>query len=384
MAKDYYQTLEVNKSASADEIKKAYRKLAIKYHPDKNPGNKEAEERFKEISQAYEVLSDPEKRRQYDQLGHDAYTQHGGAGGGGAYSYQQAQDIFSQFFGGGGGGFSFEDLFGGGGRRRSDPNAGVPGDDLRYDLEIDFEDAMYGADKTLLIPRMAECPDCHGSGCEPGTGRKTCPRCGGSGSQVMSQGFFSVRQPCPSCQGTGQIIEKPCRKCRGQGRVREEKSLQIHIQPGVDTGTQLRVPGKGGAGVRGGRPGDLYVFIHVRPSDVFERDGDDLMCEVPIPFSVAVAGGVVEVPTISGKAKLKVPAGTQSGAVLRMKGKGVPSLRGGARGNLHLRMVVESPVNLNSEQLRLLEAFNASLSEKNNPRQKNFRSVAGRFMRGED
>ncbi len=383
MAKDYYETLEVSKTASADEIKKAYRKLAIKYHPDKNPGNKEAEERFKEISQAYEVLSDPEKRRQYDQFGHDAYTQRGG-GGSGNYSYQQAQDIFSQFFGGGGGGgFSFEDLFGGG-SRRANPNGAVPGDDLRYDLEIDFEDAMYGAEKTINIPRMAECSDCHGSGCEAGTGRKTCPRCGGSGSQVMSQGFFSVRQPCAACHGTGRIIEKPCRKCRGQGRVREEKPLPVRIPPGVDNGTQLRISGKGSAGLRGGRAGDLYIFIHVRSSSVFAREGDDLLCEVPIPFAVAVAGGVVEVPTISGKAKLKVPAGTQSGSVLRLKGKGAPSLRGGARGNLHLRMVVESPVGLNSEQLKLLDAFNASLGAKNNPRQNNFRANAGKFLRGDD
>ena len=381
MAKDYYQTLEVSKTATADEIKKAYRKLAIKYHPDKNPGNKEAEERFKEISQAYEVLSDPEKRRQYDQFGHEAYTQRGGAGGG-AYSSQQAQDIFSQFFGGAGG-FSFEDLFGGG-SRRANPNGAVPGDDLRYDLEIDFEEAMYGAEKSINIPRMAECPDCHGSGCEAGTGRKTCPRCGGSGSQVMSQGFFSVRQPCSACQGTGQIIEKPCRKCRGQGRIREEKPLQVRIPPGVDNGTQLRVSGKGGAGLRGGPAGDLYIFFHVRSSSVFERDGNDLLCEVPIPFAVAVAGGVVEVPTISGKAKLKVPAGTQSGAVLRLKGKGAPSLRGGARGNLHLRMVVESPVGLNSEQQKLLDAFNASLTAKNNPRQNNYRANAGKFLRGDD
>ena len=383
MAKDYYQTLEVSKTASADEIKKAYRKLAIKYHPDKNPGNKEAEERFKEISQAYEVLSDPEKRRQYDQFGHEAYTQHGG-GGGGNYSYQQAQDIFSQFFGGGGGGFSFEDLFGGGRSQRGNPNAAVPGDDLRYDLEIDFEEAMYGTEKTINIPRMAECPDCHGSGCEAGTGRKTCPRCGGTGSQVMSQGFFSVRQPCPACQGTGQIIEKPCRKCRGQGRVREEKPLPVRIPPGVDNGNQLRISGKGGAGLRGGRAGDLYIFIHVRSSSVFEREGDDLVCEVPIPFAVAVAGGVVEVPTISGKTKLKVPAGTQRGSVLRLKGTGAPSLRGGARGNLHLRILVESPVNLNSEQLKLLEAFNASLTAKNNPRQNNYRANAGKFLRGDD
>ena len=376
MAKDYYQTLEVAKTASADEIKKAYRKLAIKYHPDKNPGNKEAEERFKEISQAYEVLSDPEKRRQYDQFGHEAYTQRGGAGAGG-FDQQRAQDIFSQFFGGGG--FPFEDLFGGGQRRPE--SSGISGEDLRYDLEIDFEDAMYGVEKTLKIPRLAECQSCHGSGCEPGTGRKTCPRCGGSGTQVISQGFFSMRQPCPACQGTGQIIEKPCHACRGQGRVREENSFPINIPPGVDTGSKLRVSGKGNAGARGGRTGDLYVFIHVRPSGVFERDGDDLLCEVPIPYATAVAGGTVEVPTISGKATLKVPAGTQSGAILRMKGKGAPSLRGGGRGNLHLRLIVESPVQLTSDQLKLLDAFNASLKERNTPRQSAFKKSAERFMR---
>ena len=380
MAKDYYQVLEVAKDASADEIKKAYRKLAIKYHPDKNPGDKAAEERFKEISQAYEVLSDPEKRRQYDQFGHEAYTQRGGAGAGG-FDQQRAYDIFSQFFGGGGGGggFSFEDLFGGGGQRRRE--TGVAGDDLRYDLEIDFEEAMFGAEKTLRIPCLSECASCHGSGCEPGTGRKTCPRCGGSGTQVISQGFFSMRQPCSACQGTGQIVEKPCHVCRGQGRVRGENSFSVHIPPGVDTGSRLRVAGRGNAGAFGGRTGDLYVFIHVRPSGVFERDGDDLLCEVPIPYAVAVAGGTVDVPTISGKATLKVPAGTQSGAILRMKGKGAPSLRGGARGNLHLRLIVESPVQLTSEQQKLLDAFNASLKERNNPRQSNFKKSAERFMR---
>ena len=244
MAQDYYQTLGVSRSATAEELKKAYRKLAIKYHPDKNPGDKAAEEKFKEVSLAYEVLSDPEKRRQYDQLGHEAYTSHGTAGGGGGGAdFRHAQDIFSQFFGGG---VSFEDLFGGGGGggRRRAYNGPVDGDDLRYDLEIDFEDAMYGADKKITMPRLVDCPDCSGSGCEPGSGKKVCPKCGGTGQQTVSQGFFSMSQPCSRCRGTGQIIEKPCRKCGGAGRIEVEKSFQLHIQPGVDTGSRLRVPGK--------------------------------------------------------------------------------------------------------------------------------------------
>ena len=278
MAQDYYQTLGVSKNATADELKKAYRKLAIKYHPDKNPGDKAAEEKFKEVSLAYEVLSDPEKRRQYDQLGHDAYTSHGTAGGGASGAdFRHAQDIFSQFFGGG---VSFEDLFGGGGGgRRRAYNGPVDGDDLRYDLEIDFEDAMYGADKKITMPRLVDCPDCSGSGCEPGSGKKVCPKCGGTGQQTVSQGFFSMSQPCSRCRGTGQIIEKPCRKCGGAGRVEVEKSFQLHIQPGVDTGSRLRVPGKGGAGLHGGQPGDLYVVIHVRANDIFTRNGEDLLCE---------------------------------------------------------------------------------------------------------
>ncbi len=382
MAQDFYQTLGVDRNATADDLKKAYRKLAIKYHPDKNPGNKEAEEKFKEVSLAYETLSDPEKRRKYDQFGHDAYTssQNGGAG-----PDFNAQDIFSQFFGGGGGGgFSFEDLFGGGGgggRRRRDPNGPVRGNDLRYDLEIDFEDAVYGAEKRLTVPRLVECPDCSGSGCEPGTGRKTCPQCGGRGRLNVSQGFFSIQQPCPKCQGTGQIIEKPCHKCHGQGRIRQEKSFSLRIQPGVDTGSQMRVAGKGEDGLRGGAPGDLYVVIHVRPSAVFQRNENDLKCEVPISYEAAVAGGTVEVPSLTGKTKMRVPPGTQSGTVLRLKGKGVPSLRGGARGDLHVRVMVESPVGLTPEQLELLRKFNASLTPKNLPRRKAFEERARNFLR---
>ena len=374
---DYYETLGVSKSATPEEIKKAYRKLAVKYHPDKNQGDKEAEEKFKEVSAAYETLSNPDKRAQYDQFGHDAYTRHGGGANAGGFN---AQDIFSQFFGGGGFG-GFEDLFGGG--RRQDPNAPQQGEDLRYALEIDFEDAMYGVDKKINVSRYENCDECHGSGCAAGTGKKKCTRCGGSGSVNISQGFFSVRQPCPSCSGTGQIIEKPCPKCHGQSRVKSSAPLQFHIPAGVDTNSQIRISGKGNAGLRGGPAGDLYVIIRVRSSNVFEREGNDLLCEVPIPFAIAAAGGEIDVPTISGKTKIRVPAGTQSDAMLRLKGKGAPSLRGGGRGDLHIRIIVETPSNLSDEQLELLEKFNASLTEKNNKRQQEFAERAKNFLQGE-
>ncbi len=378
---DFYETLGISKNASADEIKKAYRKLAVKYHPDKNQGNKEAEEKFKEVSAAYETLSNPDKRRQYDQFGHDAYTRNGGGGGAGGFNYQQAQDIFSQFFGGGGGGFGFEDLFGGG--RRANPNAPQRGDDLRYNLEIDFEDAMYGVDKTIKVHRQEACDKCAGSGCEPGSSKKSCPRCGGSGTLNMSQGFFSVRQPCPNCSGTGQIIENPCRKCHGQGRVQNSAPLQIHIPAGVDTGSQLRVPGKGGAGLRGGGPGDLYVVIRVRQSDVFIREDNDLLCEVPVSFAVAAMGGEIDVPTISGKTKIRVPAGTQSDTILRLKGKGAPSVRGTGRGDLHIRIIVETPSALSGEQMEILKKFEATLTAKNHRKQTEFAERAKRFLKGE-
>ena len=250
-------------------------------------------------------------------------------------------------------------------------------------MEIDFEDAMYGAEKPVTIPRMESCDECHGSGCEPGTGKKTCSRCGGSGSQTISQGFFSVRQPCSACRGTGQIIEKPCRKCSGQGRVKIRDSFSIRIPPGVDTGSQLRVQGRGGAGLRGGQNGDLYVVFHVRTNKIFARQGDDLICEVPVPFTVMANGGVIDVPTIAGKTRMRVPAGTQSGSVMRIKGKGSPNLRRGTRGDLHVRLLVETPVRLTKEQQELLDKFNASLKESNTPRAENFVREAKNFLRGD-
>ncbi len=385
MSQDYYDLLGVSKSASAAEIKKAYRKLAVKYHPDKNPGNKEAEEKFKEISQAYEVLSDSSKKARYDQYGHDAFTSagRGGAGAGGFGGFHDPFDIFSQVFGGGGGGGGssfFEDLFGGGSSRRN-PNGRVDGSDLRYDMEIDFEDAVYGADKKIKIPRMETCDTCNGNGCAPGTSKSTCSRCNGTGQISMTQGFFSVRQACPTCNGTGQMIQKPCPKCHGEGVVRVEKTLQIHIPPGVDTGSRLRVSGEGEGGRNGGRTGDLYVVIHVRQHDVFKREGSDILCEVPIDFVTAALGGVVEVPTISGKAKMKVPEGTQSGTVLRLKGKGVPSLRGGYRGDQHVKIFVEVPKNLKREQKEVLQKFRTACGdEKVHPMRDSFLERAKRFF----
>lgn len=382
---DYYETLGVSRSASADEIKKAYRKLAIKYHPDRNPGDTAAEEKFKEISNAYEVLSDQSKRQRYDQLGHEAFTStggngFGGFGGGGAGGFRDPMDIFSQFFGSGGGGsFSFEDLFGGG-RRRRDPNAPVAGNDLRCDIEIAFEDAVFGATREITLTKSTDCKECSGSGCAAGSGKKSCPRCGGTGQVTVSQGFFAMQQTCPNCRGTGQVIEKPCSSCRGSGRQQVEKKVTVRIPPGVDNGDRLRVSGEGEGGIRGGRAGDLYVTIHVRDSKVFERNGVDLYCRVPIDPFTAMLGGVVEVPTVSGMTKMKVEAGTQSGAVLRIKGKGMPALRGGSRGDLHVVLQLETPRHLDGEAKKMLAELQSKLSEKNYPEAQEFKRTAGPFM----
>ena len=379
MSQDYYQTLGVDKNASDDELKKAYRKLALKYHPDRNPGNKEAEEKFKQVSEAYAVLSDAEKRRQYDAVGHDAYTSQGAGGfGGGGFN---AQDIFSQFFGGGfgGGGFDFGDLFGGG--RHANPNAPAEGESLRYDLTLTFDEAMNGVQKEIKIKRLVKCDSCGGSGCEPGTGKHTCSRCHGTGSQTVSQGFFQMRQVCSACGGTGQQIDKPCRKCHGQLRVESSGSFKVTIPPGVDTGNQLRVAGRGNEGVRGGASGDVIIFIQVRPSTVFVREDNDLLCEIPVSYALLANGGVIDVPTINGREKMKVPAGTQSGTILRLRGKGAPALRGG-RGDLHVRLLVETPVKLSAKQQKLLAEFEESLKEENLPRQKNIAEKAAQYLRG--
>ncbi len=378
---DYYSLLGVSKGASSQEIKKAYRKLAVKYHPDKNPDDKLAEDKFKEISQAYEVLSDSKKKSQYDQFGHDAYTQKGGMGGGGGHD---PFDIFSQVFGGarggGGGGSFFDELFGGGGRSRSRSSA-QDGSDLRYDLEISFENTVYGADKEIKIPKLETCESCNGSGATPGTSKGTCGKCRGTGQVTLAQGFFHVQQTCPSCNGAGQVIKSPCSKCHGEGRVRREKKIKIHIPPGANTGTRLRVANEGEGGLRGGRNGDLYVIIHVRPHEIFQRDGSDLLCEIPIDFPTATLGGVIEVPTVSGKTKMKIPEGTQNGTIMRLRGKGMPSLRGGTRGDQHIKILVEVPKRLNKKQKELLNEFSKAMpSGQNHPLQESFFKKAKSFF----
>lgn len=377
--KDYYSVLGVSKSATADELKKAYRTLAMKYHPDRNPGDKEAEEKFKEVNNAYQVLGDAEKRQQYDALGHDAFT-HGGAGAAGGPG-MDPMDIFSQMFGGaaGGGGFDFSDLFGGGSKRRNGPQRG---DDLLYELTIDFEDAVFGADKTISVPRTETCDHCKGDGCEPGTSKKTCPDCKGTGQVRYSRGFFSMSQPCNRCHGQGVIMDSPCKQCGGVGSVRKTSKLEVHIPAGIDSGNRLRLAGQGAAGVRGGATGDLYVSIDVRESAVFDRDGTDLTCDVPIPFVTAVLGGSVSVPTITGPETLKIPAGVQNGTRFRMKGKGMPNARGGARGDEYVRIFVEIPTSLTSEQTKKLKEF-AEIAPKASqyPAQAAFLKKAQRWMK---
>ena len=365
MGKDYYKILGVSKSATQDEIKKSYRKLAVKYHPDKNKGDKKAEEKFKEIAHAYEVLGDSSKRQQYDQFGPDAFNSAAGRGSGG---FHDPNDIFSQVFGGGGGGSIFEELFGnfGGGSSRRQ-NGPVEGSDLRYDLEINFEDAVYGIQTEITFPRMDTCSTCKGHGAAPGSKKEQCKHCGGVGQISMSQGFFQVRQPCPVCKGEGEIIANPCKTCSGTGRVRNTKKLKISIPPGVDTGSKLRVSHEGEGGIRGGRAGDLYVFIHVKPHEIFIREGNDIICKLPIDFPTAALGGEVEVPTVTGKTKIKIPAGSQNGKILRLKGKGMPSLRGNGRGDQLVNLVIEVPERLSKEQKELLKKYKEISTKSNYP-----------------
>ncbi len=361
MAKrDYYEVLDLARNATEAEIKRAYRRLAMKYHPDRNPDQEDADGRFKEAKEAYEVLSDPRKRAAYDQFGH-AGLSGGGAGPGGFSAGDAFSDIFGDVFG---------DIFGGGRRGRSRVFRGA---DLRYELDLDLEQAAFGDTVTVTIPVMSECGTCGGSGAEPGSSPKTCETCGGQGAVRMQQGFFSVQQSCPRCRGTGTVIDDPCGECRGQGRVRETRSLSVKVPAGVDTGDRIRLGGEGEAGRNGGPPGDLYVEINVRPHQIFERQGADLACEVPISFATAVLGGSVEVPALAGQVNLKIPEETQSGKVFRLRGKGVKPVRGGSVGDLLVRVVVETPVKLNREQRRLLKDFDESIqssSESHSPRER--------------
>ncbi len=370
--KDYYEVLGLKKGASENDIKRAYKRLASKHHPDKNQGSKEAEAKFKEINEAYEVLGDAEKRAAYDQYGHAAFEQGGGAGGfsgGFGGGFGGFEDIFSEMFGGG---------FGGGGRRQR----GVRGDDLRYDIEITLEEAVKGCKKDIRISTLAECDTCHGSGAEKGSKVETCLHCHGSGRIRRQQGFFVTEATCPNCHGTGKKIEKPCKSCHGDGRVQKAKNLSVTIPAGIDTGNQLRLSGEGAAGEQGAPAGDLYVVIHVREHDIFERDGSNLYCEVPISFTMAALGGEIEVPTLDGKLKLKIPAETQTGKLFRVRGKGVSSPRGGYAGDLICKVVIETPVSLNEEQKELLRKLEESLEGKSHhrPQQEGFLDSVKNFF----
>jgi molecular chaperone DnaJ len=365
MAKrDYYEILGTEREASDEEIKKAYRKLAVKYHPDKNPGDKTAEERFKELGEAYEVLSDPQKRAAYDQYGHAAFDRR--AGGFARGGFHDPFEVFREVFGGGG---LFGDLFGGGG---FDPSQPQRGDDLRYDMEISFEDAAHGCEREIPITKQERCDSCDGKGAEPGSRVKTCATCGGRGQVMTSRGIFSIAQTCPQCQGAGQVLEKPCKTCRGSGRRERSSKITLRIPAGVDTGSRLRSAGNGEAGFRRGPPGDLYVVIHVRPHEIFQRDGDDMLCEVPMSFVQAALGAEIEVPTLDGHASIKVPAGTQPGTMFRLKGKGVKNIQGYGHGDLHVRMNVEVPTHLSTAQKAKLEEFAELLSGKENPLSQSF------------
>ena len=372
MAKrDYYEVLGVEKNASDAEIKKAYRRLAQKYHPDRNPDDEDALEKFREAKEAAEVLSDSQKRAAYDQFGHAGVDgAAGGAGGfgGGGFGGADFSDIFGDVFG---------DIFGGG-RRRSSRGA-----DLRYNLEISLEEAVQGTEVDISVPTLVECETCSGSGAKPGSRPKTCTTCRGMGQVRMQQGFFSIQQTCPTCQGRGQQIDDPCGSCRGTGRQQRERTLSVKVPAGVDTGDRIRLSGEGEAGESGASAGDLYVEVRVKPHPIFERDGANLVCEAPLDIATAALGGEIDVPTLDGRVKLKIPAGTQSERIFRVRGKGVRPVRGGSPGDVLCRVRIETPVNLTSRQQEILEELRESFDgepRKHSPRQKNWLDGVKKFF----
>jgi molecular chaperone DnaJ len=372
MKADFYETLGVGKSADEKALKSAFRKLAMQFHPDRNPGDTSCEQKFKEINEAYETLKDPQKRAAYDRFGHAAFENNGGGGGG-----------FANGFGGGGFSDIFEDIFGemmGGGRRR--PSGGRErGADLRYNMEITLEEAYTGKTAQVRVPTTISCGDCSGSGARPGTQPAACSLCSGSGRVRAAQGFFSIERTCPQCHGRGQTIKDPCPKCSGHGRVTEERSLSVNIPAGIEDGTRIRLANEGEAGLRGGPPGDLYIFLSVRPHEFFQRDGADLYCKVPISMTTAALGGSFEVTTLDGsQTRVKVPEGTQNGRQFRMKGKGMPILRQPTLGDLYIQTAVETPQNLTKRQRELLEEFEKLSSQDNSPQSSGFFSRMKEFF----
>jgi molecular chaperone DnaJ len=372
--RDYYEILGVERAASDDAIKRAYRKLAVKFHPDKNPDDPHAEEKFKELGEAYDVLMDPEKRAAYDRYGHAAFAQGTAARGG----FHDPFDIFREVFGGGGG--IFETFFGGGGGGMAGEDR-HRGSDLRYDMQIALEEAAFGVEKEIEVRKLDTCDRCQGSGAEGGSRTINCPTCGGRGQVISSRGFFQVSQTCPRCHGVGQIIEKPCHQCEGEGRVEKPSRIKLKIPAGIAEGSRLRSSQNGEAGIRGGPHGDLYVVIHVKEHTIFQRDEDNLYCEVPIAFSLAALGGEVPVPTLEGKAHVKIPAGTQSGQLFKLRGKGIVNVNGRERGDLLARVIVEVPTRLNAEQRQKLEEFASLCGEENTPMRKTFFDRAKEFFR---
>jgi len=369
--RDYYEVLGVNRDASEEDIKKAYRKLAMKWHPDRNPDNPKAEEHFKEAKEAYEVLTDPKKRPAYDQYGHAGVDPSAGAGAAGQAGFG---DIFNDIFG---------EIFGGARGGRSNVFRGA---DLRYNLEISLEEAARGTETRVRIPTMEECAACSGSGAKPGTQPTTCTTCGGQGQVRVTQGFFSIQQTCPKCHGSGKVVQNPCATCHGAGRVKRQKTLSVKIPAGVDEGDRIRLSGEGEAGVNGGPAGDLYVVIHIRPHEVFSRESNDLHCEMPISITKAAVGGEIEIPTLDGYAKIKIPSETQTGKVFRLRGKGIKGVRSNSYGDLLCHVVVETPVNLTARQKELLqelEEINDRDSGRHNPRAKSWMDRVKEFFAAE-
>ena len=379
--RDYYEILGVERSADDGALKASFRKLAMEHHPDRNGGCEEAEGRFKEINEAYSILSDPQKRAAYDRFGHAGVNGSGG-GGGGNGQFHDVNDIFSEVFGD-----VFGDMFGGRGRQRSGP---ARGQDLRYDLEITLEQAYAGSEVEITVPASINCESCDGSGAKPGTSPTVCGSCGGAGRVRASQGFFSIERACPRCGGSGRLVLDPCQECHGHGQLRKERTLQVRIPAGVDDGARIRLAGEGDAGARGGPRGDLYIFLSVRPHDLFDREGLDLLCTVPVPMAVAALGGDIEAPCLMGgeacdgncKIEVKVPEGAQTGRTVRLKGRGMPSLRSRERGDLVVELFVETPTKLTARQKELMRELSETCGEKQQPRHAGFFKKAKTFWSG--